>query len=202
MSTPIPWRAGEWTRPPVRVAETADGTLQVAAEAGSDAWLDTYYGFSRDSAHALLVPAKKGAAYEVTFRLDYTRRYDQAGLVLVRDARHWIKAGVEITDGAPHAGAVVTGSTGSDWSAAPVPDWQDTAVSVRASLDRGAVIIRARSQDRPWQFLRLAPLPGGGALRVGPYVCAPEGPGLTVSFAGFREGPADSGLHLDEEAGR
>jgi len=197
----IPWRAGEWTRPPAVVVEGAGQTLQVQAEAGSDAWRETYYGFVRDSAHALLILAKRSAAYQVTFGLDFTGLYEQAGLLITRDAEHWIKAGVEITDGAPHAGAVVATPTGSDWSVAPVPHWAGGLVTVRVSLDRGAVIVRARAGDGGWQFLRLAPLPSGGALRVGPYVCAPEGPGPTVTFAGFQEGPPDPGLHLNEEEG-
>ncbi|MFP5281895.1 MAG: DUF1349 domain-containing protein [Actinomycetes bacterium] len=199
MQTTIAWRDGEWTRPPHRVVEGPDGTLQVAAEAGSDAWRDTYYGFRRESAHALLVSARKSSAYEVSFRLDYTRQYDQAGLMLVRDAQQWVKAGVEITDGSPHAGAVVTTPAGSDWSVAPAAAWAGTVVTLRASLDRGAVLLRARSEDGPWQFLRLAPLPPG-ALRVGPYLCAPEGEGLEVAFTAFRAGPADPDLHLDESS--
>jgi regulation of enolase protein 1 (concanavalin A-like superfamily) len=193
----IPWRSGEWSHPPQRVDEQPDGALRVEAAAGSDAWLETYYGFSRDNAHALLVAAKRGSAYEVSLRLDFSRRYDQAGLLLARDGRRWIKAGIEITDDLPHAGAVVTTPDGSDWSVAPVPQWRGTTVTVRASLDRGAVILRARSEAEPWQFLRLAPLPAGGPLRVGPYLAAPEGPGLVVEFLEFGEFPADPGLHLD-----
>lgn len=196
MQTSIPWRAGEWTRPPQQVDELRGEGLCVVAAGGSDAWLDTYYGFTKDSAHALLVPAKRSAAYEVEFRAAFARRYDQAGLMIVRDARHWIKAGIEVTEGLPHAGAVVTAAAGSDWSLAPVPDWAGSTVTVRASLDRGAVIIRARSVRSPWQLLRLAPLPGGGSLRIGPYLCAPEGDGLQVTFTAFTEGPADPALHL------
>lgn len=197
MQTSIPWRAGEWSRPPQRVEELPDDTLRVVAVGGSDAWLDTYYGFTRDSAHALLVPAKKSAAYEVEFRAAFTRGYDQAGLMIVRDARHWIKAGIELTDGVPHAGAVVTAAAGSDWSLGPMPAWAGSPVAVRASLDRGAVIIRASCERGPWQLLRVAPLPSGGALRIGPYLCAPEGDGLEVTFTAFTEGPADPTLHLD-----
>jgi len=201
VATSIPWRDGAWTAPPEGVEEHPDGALQATAVAGSDAGVETYYGFTRDSAHALLVPAREGSGYEVSFRLDFTRQYDQAGLLISGDARTWIKAGVEITDGAPHAGAVVTTGAGSDWSVAPVPAWAGSIVTVRASLDRGAVILRARADTGRWQFLRLAPLPSG-ALRVGPYLAAPEGEGLEVTFLRFTKGPADPALHLDEAGPR
>jgi regulation of enolase protein 1 (concanavalin A-like superfamily) len=193
----VPWNVGSWTQPPVSATVTADG-LVVEAREGSDAWLETYYGFTHDNEHALLVPARVPAGYEVTFLLNYRRRYDQAGIMIRSGSRQWIKAGVEITDGVPHAGAVVTNERGSDWSVAPVPDWTGTEVTVRASLDQGAVILRARSGSDPWQFLRLAPLPSGDELAIGPLICAPEGPGLTVTFSRFAIGACDPQLHLEE----
>lgn len=198
VASPIPWETGQWTRPPVEVL-AAGSALVVEAAEGSDAWRDTYYGFVHDSAHALLVEARPPIAYEVSFRLDFTRTYDQAGLMVSAGPTAWIKAGVEVTDGVPHAGAVVTGPTGSDWSVAPVPSWSSSVVTVRASLDRDAVILRARAYDGPWQFLRLAPLPAG-PLRIGPFVCAPEGPGLRVQLTRFAAGLPDPRLHLEEES--
>jgi regulation of enolase protein 1 (concanavalin A-like superfamily) len=196
-ATQIPWADGCWDHPPVRQRETDGGSLVVEAGGGSDAWQRTFYGFDHDSAHALLVPAETPAGYEVTFRVDYHGLYDQVGIMMRVDAQHWIKSGVEISDGIAQVGAVVTDVRGSDWSAAPVPSWAGRDVTIRASLARGAVILRARADDEPWQFLRLAPLPLGD-LYVGPYLCAPQGPGLTTAFSRFTVGDADEQLHLQD----
>ena len=196
MSRTIAWDDGVWEhQPPSQRAE--GGSLVVAAREGSDAWVDTYYGFVHDSAHALLVPAPTSAGFEVSFLADYDQLYDQAGLMITADGGHWVKSGVEISDGVPQVGAVVTGEAGSDWSAAPVPAWAGREVTIRASLDRGAVILRARVDAEPWQFLRLAPLPAG-SLRVGPYLGAPTRPGLSVTFTGFVVGDPDPQLHLED----
>jgi regulation of enolase protein 1 (concanavalin A-like superfamily) len=194
----IRWADASWDHPPERQRETERGELEVEARAGSDAWLSTYYGFTHDDAHALQVPAVVPAGYQVTFRLDYGRLYDQAGIMISADSTHWIKSGVEISDGVPQIGAVVTDARGSDWSAAPVPDWAGQQVTVRASLDRDAVILRARAGNQRWQFVRLAPLPAG-PLRIGPYLCGPQGPGHTVTFSAFTVGEADPQLHLEDE---
>jgi regulation of enolase protein 1 (concanavalin A-like superfamily) len=195
---PIPWDEAAWDHPPVAQQLTDDGGLRVEAMVGSDAWLSTFYGFTHSSAHALLVPARDPAGYEVTFVVGYQHLYDQAGIMISADDRHWIKAGVEISDGIPQVGAVVTGDAGSDWSAAPVPSWAGRSVTIRASLDRDAVLLRARVESEPWQFLRLAPSPTG-RLRIGPYLCAPQEPGLSVTFSRFTVGDADRQLHLEED---
>lgn len=127
---PESW-SGEWFNPPPQVEQAEDGTLRVTAAEGSDAWQRTYYGFTPDSAHALLRPFTDGTALEVSLELDFGELYDQAGILVRSDATHWTKAGAEITDGRPHVGAVVTTDAGSDWSVAPVPEWSGGTVTIR-----------------------------------------------------------------------
>ena len=57
----VRWTDGTWTREPVDAAIDG-GDLLVTAAQGSDAWLTTAYGYSRDSAHALLVSASPRTA--------------------------------------------------------------------------------------------------------------------------------------------
>ena len=194
-STPVPWSAGHWTVPPAAV-ETAGEDLLVTPAAGSDAWRETSYGFTRDDASALVVDLAGDAAVEVTFTVDLTAQFDQAGLVVRADERTWIKAGVELSDGVPQLGAVVTLGK-SDWSVRPVPEWSGRRVTIRASRSGDAVTIRARADDEPFTLVRLAPFPPDTAAVAGPYACSPsrEEAGLTVRFHSWLTGPADATLH-------
>ncbi|WP_316758057.1 DUF1349 domain-containing protein [Streptomyces herbicida] len=190
----VAWSEGTWLNAPPDYREEGKD-LVVATAGGSDFWRHTAYGFVRDDGHALLADLPDTAAVEVTFTAEFLTRYDQAGLMVrVHDAL-WVKAGVELTDGAPHVGAVVTRRL-SDWSLAPVPDWSGRPVTVRASRFGGALVIRARCDGGPWRLLRVAPWPAGVASMAGPYCCSPGRSGLLVRFGGFFVGPADSGLHV------
>jgi uncharacterized protein len=186
------WSNGTWLNSPAAVAlEGSD--MVVTAAAGSDFWQDTYYGFRRDSGHALLAPFQQGQAIEVSFLLDYDQLYDQAGLLVRADERTWVKAGVEISDGVPQLAAVVTHGY-SDWSTAEVADWAGKVVTLRASWDRDALILRARA-DGSWRMLRLAQF-AAAQSSAGPYCAAPERDGLAVRFTGWRTTDADAALHL------
>ncbi|MEU6207858.1 DUF1349 domain-containing protein [Micromonospora musae] len=194
---PVDWSTGEWLRQPVRAERTPEGDLVVEPAAGSDLWRHTSYGFVHDDAPALLAPLPADTAVEVTFRLEWTEQFDQAGVLVRVDDRNWIKAGVEFSDGQPQVGAVVTREL-SDWSVAPVPEWAGQEVTVRASRAGDALTVRARVAGEPWRLVRLAPLAPDAAVSAGPFCCSPTRGGLTVRFTGWRRGPADAALHPQE----
>lgn len=193
----VSWSAGRWSAPPASAYEQGRDLL-VIARSGSDLWRTTFYGFVHHDGHALLVPMPDAAAVEVGFRADLTYLYDQAGLLLRVDDETWIKAGVERTDGAWHLGAVVTREV-SDWSLAPVPEWEGQEVTIRASRSGNAVTIRARAGQEPWRLVRLAPLPEGVPVFAGPMCCSPQGPGARVRFTRYAVGPPDGDLHTPPE---
>ncbi|MFF3561228.1 DUF1349 domain-containing protein [Streptomyces sp. NPDC002574] len=189
----IDWDEAAWLNPPLEARSDAEGLL-VTTRDRSDFWRTTSYGFVRDDGHALLAPIPGSGAVEVSFVVDFDTLYDQAGLMIRVDAETWIKAGVEMSDGVPHLGAVVTHGR-SDWSLAPVPEWTGREVTVRASRDGDAVTIRARCDAEPWRMVRLAPLAPGAEASAGPFCCSPERAGLRVRFTRFTHGPADASLH-------
>ena len=131
---------------------------------------------------------------EVDVAIDLSEQFDQAGLFLRHDDEHWIKTGLEYSDGILQAGAVVTWPN-SDWSVAPVPAWNGHVVTVRASRTGDAVTIRARRGDEAWQLLRVIPAPADAELTGGPYVCAPTRAGLVVRFLEWRLMAPDVSLH-------
>ncbi|MFZ3417784.1 DUF1349 domain-containing protein [Arthrobacter sp. 3Tela_A] len=189
----IDWDRGTWRNPPVRAV--ADGnSLQVAAAGQSDAWRHTSYGFVHDSAHALLAPLGAEGAMEVSFLLDYSEQFDQAGIFLYVSEPVWIKAGVEVSDGMPQVGAVVTHEV-SDWSVAPVPEWIGQEITVRLSRAGDAVTIRARAGDEPFRLIRVAPLSKTASAQAGPFCASPTRDGLTVTFTRWVGTEADPSLH-------
>ena len=191
--TAVDWATGEWSTRPESVAIADDGMRVTAAE-GSDAWRITLYGFIHDNAHALLAPLGQDAAVEVSFELDFSEQFDQAGVFLLVDDTEWIKAGAEWSDGVASLGAVVTRGV-SDWSLGPVEDWAGRNVTVRASRSGDAVTVRARVDDEAWRLVRVAPLNPDASLTAGPFCCAPSRAGLVVHFTSWRTTDADAALH-------
>ncbi|MEU2663325.1 DUF1349 domain-containing protein [Micromonospora sp. DT46] len=194
---PVDWAEGEWWNEPVRVENGPAGELLVQPAEGSDLWRHTSYGFVHDDAPALLAPLPAGEAMEVAFVLDYGEQFDQAGVLVRVDDRNWVKAGVEVSDGEPQVGAVVTREV-SDWSVAGVPRWAGREVTVRVSRDGDALTVRARADDEPWRLVRLAPLAPDAVATAGPYCCSPTRAGLRIRFTGWRRGLADAALHPEE----
>ncbi len=188
----VPWESGQWINPPVASATSPSGFL-VTTVHESDFWRNTSYGFVHDSGHALLVDFPDNSAMEVSFILDYTGQFDQAGIIVYSDSQHWIKAGVESADGAPQVGAVVT-SINSDWSLAPVPEWMGKEVTVRASRDGDALTIRVRCGDDN-RLVRLAPIEESLKWRAGLHCASPVSQALDVRFTQWRTGKADLTLH-------
>ncbi len=184
---------GRWTTEPVRSDLDGD-VLRVEAREGSDAWRTTSYGFVHDTEHALLESFGAEEAVEVSFVLDFTAQFDQAGVFLRVSATEWIKAGVELSDGVPQVGAVVTHGH-SDWSVAPVPEWVGRVVTVRASRSGDAVTVRAKAAGEPFRLVRVAHLDPHAEVSAGLFCCAPTRAGFEVAFTGYSRGPADASLH-------
>jgi regulation of enolase protein 1 (concanavalin A-like superfamily) len=184
---------GRWTTEPVRSDLDGD-VLRVEAREGSDAWRTTSYGFVHDTEHALLESFGAEEAVEVSFVLDFTAQFDQAGVFLRVSATEWIKAGVELSDGVPQVGAVVTHGH-SDWSVAPVPEWVRRVVTVRASRSGDAVTVRAKAAGEPFRLVRVAHLDPQAEVSAGLFCCAPTRAGFEVAFTGYTRGPADASLH-------
>jgi hypothetical protein len=188
----IPWDQGVWLNPPVS-ASVESINLRVTTAHESDFWRNTSYGFVHDSGHALLIDFPVNTSMEVTFVLDYSGQFDQAGIIVYSDSQHWIKAGVESADGFPQVGAVVT-SVNSDWSLAPVSQWMGKQVTVRASRTTDALTIRARCGDDD-QLIRLAPINSSLSWSAGPHCASPVSQSLEVTFTRWTHGDADLALH-------
>lgn len=164
-----------------------DGVLRVVTDHGTDFWRETHYGFVRDSGHFLGCRVEGDFTAEVRVRGRYRALYDQAGLMVRADEAHWVKAGIELSDGAAMLGTVLTAGQ-SDWATGlyghdPADLW------LRVSVAAGVLRVQASPDGTTWPLVRLAPFPAQGPRWVGPMCCTPERAGLEVRFSGFRLGP-------------
>ncbi len=89
---------GVWLNEPARWTAEAD-SLQFVTGNATDFWRETHYGFTRDSGHFLGFPAGDAFTAELRVRADFQALYDQAGIMVRVDAQHWVKAGIEFSDG-------------------------------------------------------------------------------------------------------
>jgi regulation of enolase protein 1 (concanavalin A-like superfamily) len=181
---PIEITGMNWLNPPPE-SRVEDGRLICRSGGETDFWQGTYYGFHRDSGHFLHQPRQGDFTAEVTFAGRYEALYDQAGLMLRADDKHWMKCGIEFTDGARHFSTVVT-NTHSDWSAFRLPE-DFEALSVRVTRMGDALFVQYRTDTQTeWRMARLAWFPPEiETLSVGPTFCSPQRAGFEVEFSDF-----------------
>ena len=186
------WDTGSWINQPA-LSEIIGPNLHVRTMHESDFWRNTSYGFIHDSGHALLVDCPDQSAMEVTFVLDFSGQFDQAGIIIHSDSEHWIKAGVETFDGQASVVTVVTAQN-SDWSMAPIPQWIGKEVTVRASRSGNAVTFRARCGDED-RLIRVAPINPDLPWRAGLHCASPMSDSLEVVFTKWVTAEPDASLH-------
>ncbi|WP_255947334.1 DUF1349 domain-containing protein [Streptomyces odontomachi] len=167
--------------------QSAEDSLEITSAPDSDFWVDTHYGYVRDSGHALLRPVPQTFVLRCSFAGHYRDQYDQAGLMLRADDKNWIKTGVEYVDGEYQLSAVVTRDV-SDWNVVPLalisrPAPTPAAVTVEMHREGDAVTLRyAVDGSEPDTLLRLAYFPPQAEAEAGPMCASPIGSGFTTRF--------------------
>ncbi len=185
-----------WLNEPPSWSSEGSG-LELETGDTTDFWRHTHYGFVRDTGHAWLTPVAGDFTASAGFTGAYSALYDQAGLMLRVDEAHWIKAGIEFTDGLMHFSTVVTAGV-SDWSVIPLPDTPpDTQICVRLSRHGDAVRVEYAVGGGTWRMARLCPFAPSPA-RIGPMACSPTRSGFSAAFRDISIGAAISrNLHGD-----
>src|SRR3954454_8561642 len=174
---------GVWLNEPEKWTAKGD-SLEIVTDKATDFWRETHYGFSRDSGHFLGFPTGDAFAAELRVQSDFEMLYDQAGIMVRIDAQHWVKAGIEFSDGLAMLASVLTDKR-SDWATAPYQhDGSD--FWVRATVADGVLRLQVSPDGRLWPLVRLAPFPRASSYLVGPMACTPERDGLKVRFSSFR----------------
>jgi regulation of enolase protein 1 (concanavalin A-like superfamily) len=169
----------QWLNEPAKWSGNP-GVLSVTADAATDFWRTTGYGFVRDNGHLYGEVVPGDFDLSVRLRGSYSAQYDQAGAMIRTDERCWVKTGVEYFEGRLRFSTVVT-SENSSWAIADLPVttkeiglWitrRGDAVEIRRSLDGG-----------PTELAALVYLPPGRSVLAGAMCAAPEGTGFDVTF--------------------
>jgi regulation of enolase protein 1 (concanavalin A-like superfamily) len=142
---------------------------------------------------------------ETTFDLVASAQFDQAGIMIRGDHKHWIKTGIEVVDRKPRLSCVVTNNDYSDWSTqmyhqgiiSESDDQDETSpvqvekVQIRVHCRGKSFVVEAKVDDE-WQFIRIAhmELPSD-QLWVGIFACCPiaqSGGKATFSSFSVRRG--------------
>lgn len=171
-----------------------DGILRVSTGDKTDFWQRTLYGFHRDDGHFLGRMAEGDFTAVLTFDAAYKKLYDQAGLMVRRDAQNWVKTGIELSDGMTNFSVVITREGRSDWSVIGVPGLAGPQ-KIRLTKLGDAVIVHHAARDG-WRLMRLGELPMGDSVWIGPMTCSPERAGLEARFLDLEIGaPIEDPLH-------
>jgi Uncharacterized conserved protein len=177
---------GRWLNQPQDFVTDGAG-LHVVTDAGSDFWQETYYGFKRDSGHFYGFQTDGDFTAQLRVQGQFKELYDQAGIMVRVDETHWMKAGIELSDGRAMLSSVVTNGQ-SDWATNPY-EGNPENFWIRATVKEGVLRLQVSSDSNTWALMRLCPFPVSSSYTVGPMICSPERGGLKVSFSDWQLGP-------------
>ena len=177
-----------WLNPPPHHLFAGED-LHVRTGDRTDFWRETFYDFWRDNGHFLHRRVEGDFTVEVNVLGRFEILYDQAGLMVRLSQSHWVKAGIEYTDGQIYLSVVVTNDT-SDWSLASIP-LDPAGTRIRMTRHREAIRVQyLDSSNRRGKPVRLAYLPPSDEADVGVMCCSPQREGFEVTFSQFAVGPA------------
>lgn len=88
----------QWLNEPAQWSETGN-QIVVTTAPKTDFWRITHYGFIRDDGHFYFQRVNTDFVVEVKIYGNYKDLYDQAGIMIRADEKHWIKTGIEYVDG-------------------------------------------------------------------------------------------------------
>ncbi|CAM9505687.1 unnamed protein product [Discosporangium mesarthrocarpum] len=149
-----------------------NGKLEIEPDPETDYWQKTYYKPEIRKARGAqlgLWLEEGDVVLETAFTLRPVNRFDQAGVLIRASDTHWVKAGIEFSDGAPRLSVVLT-SGASTWSVQP---WEydrggEGLVSLALRLYRigDDIVVEARhgpSEDDHWDLFAIGRVEGIGS---------------------------------------
>lgn len=168
-----------WLNEPAHVSYT-EGVLNVRSRGKTDFWRKTFYGYVTDNGHFMSTPVAGDFTFQARIDGNYTSLYDQAGLMVRLDEKHWMKCGTELVEDKRWASVVFTHDF-SDWST--MEDLtQRGAVYWRVVRQKDSIEARCSLDGEKFVTVRQGYFPAQQKVMVGVMCCAPEGSGFDATF--------------------
>lgn len=169
----------QWLNEPAQWSQQGS-ELVVTADAATDFWRITGYGYVRDNGHLYGEVAAGDFDLSMRVRGSYAEQYDQAGAMVRVDERRWLKTGIEYFDGRMRFSTVVTLGQ-SSWALADLPH-PIGELSLLLSRRGDSVEVRYAVDDGAHELAAIAYLPPDVEVFAGAMCAAPEGGGFQVTF--------------------
>jgi len=189
-SKPKPWYTGgdliakmAWLNPPASVAY-GGGIVTAKSRPRTDFWRKTFFGYITDNGHLYSLPVFGDFIFQARVNGQYASLYDQAGLMVRLDEKHWMKCGSELVEGKRRASVVFTHDF-SDWST--MDDLSQTeAVYWRVERKKDSIEAQVSEDGESFFTIRQGYFPPFVEVQVGVMCAAPEGPGFEATFDDLR----------------
>lgn len=186
----------QWLNEPSQWDAKPDG-LRLRTDAHVDFWRETLIGEVRDSAHFYFTEVTGDFTIALRLAGNYQEQYDQAGIVVRRDAENYLKCGVEFIKGMwegryPYRGdarliySALTTNGRSEWSTLPQLPTEPDAVWLRIERESDAFFVSHSVDGEDFTVMKLFSIPNAETIAVGPYAGSPEGAGYDVEFSHLR----------------
>ena len=172
-----------WLNPPA-LEHYGDGTLNARSRGKTDFWRKTYYGYITDNGHFMNLSMMGEFQLQARVNGSYSALYDQAGLMVRLDEKHWMKCGSELVEGKRWASVVFTHDF-SDWSTMEDLS-QDAPVYWRVARKKDSIEAQVSRDGASWQTIRQGYFPPLVEVQVGVMCAAPEGAGFSATFDELR----------------
>jgi regulation of enolase protein 1 (concanavalin A-like superfamily) len=168
-----------WLNAPAS-ANYTEGVLHVRSSGKTDFWRKTFYGYINDNGHFMYLPVTGDFMFQTRVEGNYSALYDQAGLMVRLDEKHWMKCGTELVENKRWASVVFTHDF-SDWST--MEDLtQRGAVYWRVVRQKDSIEARCSLDGEKFVTVRQGYFPAQQKVMVGVMCCAPEGQGFDATF--------------------
>jgi regulation of enolase protein 1 (concanavalin A-like superfamily) len=168
-----------WLNPPAS-EHYNEGVLTVRARGKTDFWRKTFYGYVTDNGHLMHTPVLGEFTLQARVNGNYAALYDQAGLMVRLDEKHWMKCGSELVEGKRWASVVFTHDY-SDWST--MEDVSQTgAVWWRVVRTRDSIEAQCSADGEKFTTIRQGYFPADVKVMAGVMCAAPEGAGFDAVF--------------------
>ena len=168
-----------WLNDPAQVNYT-EGVLNVRSRGKTDFWRKTFYGYINDNGHFMYLPVTGDFTFQARVDGNYSALYDQAGIMVRLDEKHWMKCGSELVEGKRWASVVFTRDF-SDWST--MDDLSQVGpVYWRVARRKDSIEAQCSKDGEKFLTIRQGYFPPKVEVMVGVMSAAPEGTGFDAMF--------------------